>query len=74
MVRLYKCLNEREISGYGSLNGLADEAVPLCGLEEAGVEEGTSEDDAGIISRDILMCRVEQLEWLSARFFVKNAK
>ena len=31
MVRLYKCLNERWISGYGSLNGLADEAVPLCG-------------------------------------------
>lgn len=30
MVRLYKCLNERGISGYGSLNGLADEAVPLC--------------------------------------------
>ena len=26
--------NERGISGYGSLNGLADEAVPLCGLEE----------------------------------------
>jgi hypothetical protein len=39
-----------------------------------GVEEGTSDDDAGIISRDILMCRVEQLEWLSARFFVKYAK
>lgn len=34
MVRLYKCLNERGISGCGSLNGLADEAVPLCGLEE----------------------------------------
>lgn len=36
--------------------------------------EGTSKDDAGIISRDIMMCRVAQLEWLSTRFFVKNAK
>ena len=34
-------------SGYGSLNGLADEAVPLCGLEEAGVEEGTSKVKGG---------------------------
>ena len=30
----YKCLNERGISGYGSLNGLADEAVPLCGYDK----------------------------------------
>lgn len=34
-MRLYKCLNERGISGYGSLNGLADEAVPLCGLRRS---------------------------------------
>ena len=42
--------------------------------DACGVEEGTSDDDAGIISRDIMMCRVAQLEWLSTRFFVKNAK
>lgn len=43
MVRLCKCLNERGISGYGSLNGLADEAVPLCGLEEGRrFERGTT--------------------------------
>jgi hypothetical protein len=49
--------------------------MPLCGLiRTRDRREGTSKDDAGIISRDIMMCRVAQLEWLSTRFFVKNAK
>lgn len=51
MARLYKCLNERMISGYGSLNGLADEAVPLCGSMGTKPKGGGTKE-GGITQRE----------------------